>query len=58
VKEHAVGSLQYGPRPACVSAPWARPTVNIFGYNISEFGLGIAFVMIAIIVLLIVIRRL
>jgi len=32
--------------------------VNIFGYNISEFGLGIAFVVIAIIALLIVMRRL
>jgi hypothetical protein len=32
--------------------------VNIFGYNISEFGLGIAFVVVAIIVLLVVIRRL
>jgi hypothetical protein len=32
--------------------------VNIFGYNISEFGLGVAFFMIAIIALLIVMRRL
>jgi hypothetical protein len=32
--------------------------VNIFGYNISEFGLGIAFVVVAIMVFLIVVRRL
>ena len=32
--------------------------MNIFGYHISEFGLGIAFVVIAIIVLFVVMRRL
>jgi hypothetical protein len=36
----------------------AHPTVNVLGYHIPEFLLGLAFVVIAIIALLIVLRRL
>jgi hypothetical protein len=41
-----------------VPTPRARSTVNVFGYHIPEFALGVAFVVIAIIVFLVVMRRL
>jgi hypothetical protein len=52
------GGRYHASNLACAPAPRARPTMNIFGYNLSEFGLGIAFVVVAIMVFLIVVRRL